>query len=105
MVIPLKRYRYNKFVGILQELARSLFVAEGGASAISNTINNICKYDYLLIIRHPVNLNTAAKRGYPASSIIFSFEHLYIFCNNYPKIIILFNLSTPLIMHYNSIIL
>ena len=52
---------------ILQELARSLFVAEGGASAISNTINNICKYDYLLIIRHPVNLNTAAKRGYPAS--------------------------------------
>ena len=42
-------------------------MAEGGASAISNTINNICKYDYLLIIRHPVDLNTAAKRGYPDS--------------------------------------
>ena len=52
---------------ILQELARSLFVAEGGVSAISNTINNICKYHYLLIIRHPVILNTAAKRGNPAS--------------------------------------
>ena len=58
-IVQLKQVRWNIMI-----FCRN---AEGGASAISNTINNICKYDYLLNIRHPVNLKTAAKRGYPVS--------------------------------------